>query len=374
MPSRSTDGLFRARRRCGKIVCFLSHFPRSKDDLLKTRTFVAVALAAVCSTAACRKNPAEQTAAAQTPAEQKAEAPAPAKPMPAQLPDVLARVNGQAVTKTDFDRLIKNMEAGRGAIPAEKRDEVMRGALDQLITYNVLKQEAATRKFVVSDADVDAQVASMQKQFPTQAEFDKALTARNTTVEQLKSDARVDMAINKMMEAEVANATAATDVDAKDFYDKNPDKFQQPESVRASHILLMTQDKDEAAKKAARAKMDELLKRARAGEDFAALAKANSQDGSAAQGGDLGFFPRGRMVPEFDQVAFALKPGEISDVVTTQFGYHIIKVIDHKAGRLVPFQEAEAKIKDYLGREKKQGHADKFIDSLKKKSKIEVLI
>src|SRR5262245_19001239 len=137
----------------------------------------------------------------------------------------------------------------------------MRSALDQLITYIVLKQEAAIRKFAVADADVDAQVASMQKQFPTQAECDKALSARNTTVEQLKSDARIDMTINKMMEAEVANATPATEADAKDFYDKNPDKFKQPEAVRANHILLMTEGKDDAAKKAARAKMDDLLKR-----------------------------------------------------------------------------------------------------------------
>jgi peptidyl-prolyl cis-trans isomerase C len=328
-----------------------------------------------CSAAACKKNPAEQSAAAQTPAAQQPEAPpAPPKPMPAQLPDVLARVNGQAVTKVDFDRLIKNMEAGRGAIPAERRDEVLRGALDQLITYSVLKQEAATRKFAVADADVDAQVASMQKQFPTQAEFDKALGARNTTVEQLKADARIDMAINKMMEAEVADAVPASDVDAKDFYDKNPDKFAQPESVRASHILIMTKDADEAGKKAARSKIDGVLKRARAGEDFAALAKENSQDGSASQGGDLGFFGRGRMVPEFDQVAFALKPGEISEVVTTQFGYHIIKLTEKKAGSTVPFDQVKPQVVEYLSNQKKQQRVDSFIDEAKKRAKIEVLV
>lgn len=341
---------------------------------MKTRHCLVLALAALCSTAACRKNPAEQTASAQTPVEQKAEPPAPAKPMPAQLPDVLARVNGQPVTKTDFDRLIKNMEAGRGAIPADKRDEVMRGALDQLITYSVLKQEAATRKFVVPDTDVDAQIASMQKQFPTQAEFDKALAARSTTVDQLKSDARIDMAINKMMEAEVANATPATDVDAKDFYDKNPDKFQKPETVRASHILLMTQGKDEAAKKAARAKIDDLLKRAKAGEDFAALAKANSEDGSASQGGDLGPFGRGRMVAEFDQAAFALKPGEISEVVTTQFGYHIIKLTEKKEAGTIPLDEVKPQVLEYLTGQKKQQRVDAFIEDAKKRAKIEVLV
>ena len=342
---------------------------------MKTHSLLVLALAALCSTAACRKNPAEQSASAQTPTEKPAEPPAPPKPMPAQLPDVLARVNGQDVTKTDFDRLIKNMEAGRGPIPAERRDEVLRAALDQLITYTVMKQEAASRKVPVTDTDVDAQVAEMRKQFPSEAEFNTALAARSTTVEQLKADARIDMVINTMMEAEVAQAVAATEADAKDFYDKNPDKFKQPESVRASHILIKLEPKDdEATKKAARAKIDGLLKRAKAGEDFAALAKANSADGSAAQGGDLGFFQRGRMVPAFDQAAFALEPGEISDVVTSEFGYHIITLTEKKDSSMVPFEEVKPRVVEYLTNDKKQKRVDSFIDEAKKRAKIEVLV
>jgi len=99
-----------------------------------------------------------------------------------------------------------------------------------------------------------------------------------------------------------------------------------------------------------------------------------SQDGSAAQGGDLNFFPKGQMVPEFSNVAFSLKKDQISDVVTTQFGYHIIKVTDRKPGRVVPFEEAAPQIKQFLESQKKQEHADAFIAGLKKKSKIEVLI
>ena len=295
--------------------------------------------------------------------------------MPAELPDVLATVNGQPVTRTDFERLLKNMEAGRGPIPAERRDEVLRAALDQLITYHVMKQEAAARKLAVADPDVDSQVAAMRKQFPTEAEFSKALAARNTTVDQLKADARVDMVINKMMESELATTVAATEAEAKDFYDKNPDRFKQPEGVRASHILIMANDKaDEATKKTARAKIDGLLKRVKAGEDFAALAKENSQDGSASQGGDLGFFQRGRMVPAFDQAAFALKPGEVSEVVTTEFGYHIIKLTEKKEASTVPFEQVKPQVVEFLSNQKKQQRVDSFIQEAKKRAKIEVLV
>jgi peptidyl-prolyl cis-trans isomerase C len=340
---------------------------------IKLHRLLVPALVLLCGAVACKKNPAEQTAAAQTPAaaeEQKA----PPKPMPAELPEVVARVNGQPVTKVDFDRLVKNIEAGRGPIPAEKRDEVLRAVLDQLITYSVLKQEAASRKLDVSEADVEAQVAEMQKRFPTEAEFNKALVARNTTVAQLKADARVDMAINKMMEAEVTGV-AATDADAQDFYAKNPDKFKQGEQARASHILVKADEKaDEATKKAARAKIDGLLKRVKAGEDFAALAKENSDDGSAAQGGDLGFFPRGQMVPPFDQAAFALKPGEISDVVTSQFGYHIIKLAEKKDASMVPLDEVKPRVMEFLTQQKKQEKVDALIAEAKKRAKIEVLV
>lgn len=345
---------------------------------MKTRITRIPALVALSALLACGRNPAEQTASAQTPAtagQTPAAAPAPPKPLPAELPDVLARVNGEPVTRADFDRLVKNVEASRGPIPADKRDEVLRSVLDQLITYSVLKQEAAARKIAVSDADVDAQVAQMQKQFPSEAEFTKALAARNTTVAQLKADARVDMAINKVMEAELASTTAATDADAQDFYTKNPDKFKQGETVRASHILVEAKEGvDEATKKVARAKIDGILKRAKAGEDFAALAKENSADGSAAQGGDLGFFPRGQMVPAFDQAAFALKPGEISDVVATQFGYHIIKLTEKKEAAMIPLETVKPRVLEFLTNQKKQQRVDSFVDEIKKRAKIEVLV
>ena len=168
------------------------------------RVLSTVLLAALaCGSAACRKAPAAAAAASATPAQAPATgqapatpvAPPPAKPMPAQLPDVLARVNGEDVKKADFDRLLKNMElSANQPIPAERRDEVLRGALDQLVTYTLLSQETKARKIEVTDAEIDGTLKQMQSQFPSEAEFKKALTARGMTAEKLRSDARLDIA------------------------------------------------------------------------------------------------------------------------------------------------------------------------------------
>jgi len=279
------------------------------------------------------------------------------------------------VRKSDFEMMVKDMELGQGPIPAERRDEVLRGTLDRLITYTVLSQEAKTRKVTATDAEIDDRLKQMQSQFPNEEAFKKALGERNMTIERLRSDTRDNLVISKMMDAEVSTTPGASDAEAKDFYEKNPDKFKQGESLRASHILIRVDETaDAATKQKAKARIDAILKKAKGGEDFAKLAKENSADGSAAQGGDLGFFPRGQMVPAFDEAAFALKPGQISDVVTTQFGYHIIKAVEHKDAATVPLAEVSEKVKQFLSNQKKQTKADEFITSLKQKSKIEVLI
>ena len=302
--------------------------------------------------------------------------PAPPKPVPAQLPDVLARVNGQAVNKADFERMVRTIESRAGQpIPPDRRDEILRGALDQLITYTLLSQESKTRGVKVEPAEIEAKMGQLKSQFPNEEAFDKALNQRGMTLESLRKDAQVDLSVTKLMDAEVATLPGPSDADAKDFYDKNQDKFKEDEQVRASHILVKVDEKaDATAKQKARAKIDGVLKQVKAGGDFAKLAQENSDDGSASQGGDLNYFGKGQMVGAFDKVAFELKPGQVSDIVTTQFGYHIIKVVDHKTGRTVPFEEAQPKIKEYLTGQKKQQHADAFIEGLKKKSKIEVLI
>ena len=344
--------------------------------LRKTIPFVLIA-AFFVSAAACHKSdtPAPEPTAAAPGVAATPAAPEPPKPVPSELPDVVARVNGQDVKKADFDMLIKNMEMSQGPVPAERRDEILRGALDRLIEYTVLKQEAKDRNITIADAEVEARLHEMRKNFPKEEDFTKALEARGMSLDRLRADAQVDMIISKMLDAEVASAQPATDEDVRAFYEKNQQKFKQEEAVRASHILILADEKaDEATRKKARAQIEAVLKRARAGEDFAALAQAHSQDGSAAQGGDLDFFTRGRMVPPFEQAAFALKVGDISDVVTTQFGYHIIKATDRRGEETVPLEQVRPQVKEYLTKQRKQERADAFIAGLKQKSRIEVLI
>jgi peptidyl-prolyl cis-trans isomerase D len=147
-------------------------------------------------------------------------------------------------------------------------------------------------------------------------------------------------------------------------YNSNIEQYTTPEQVRASHILFKTEGKDDAAVKA---KAEDVLKQAKSGADFAELAKKFSEDDSnAKQGGDLDYFGKGRMVPEFDQVAFAMEPGQTSDLVKTQFGYHIIKLVDKKAAATRPINDVRAQIADQLAYERAQAQAATLAQNLEK--------
>ena len=343
------------------------------------RAFSLIAALVLCS---CSKTPAAATASASAspgsaPPAQALLAPAPPKPVPAQLPEVIARVNGEAVSKAEFDRAVEALEGRNGGpVPAEQRDQVLRGVLDQIVAYKLLVQEGRARKVVVSDTDVDARMKEIQGQFPSEEAFTQMLVSRKTTVEQLRTEVRQDMAVQKLIENEIASSVVVKPEQVTDFYAKNPDQFKQPERVHASHILIgIPRGADAAAKTEARAKAAEVLKDVKAGKDFAALAKQHSQDpGSAPSGGDLGFFQQGQMVGPFNDAAFSLAPGAVSGLVETEFGFHIIKVAEKQAARAVPLDEVRPKLEEYLQRMNREQRTDAFVNGLKSKGKVEILI
>lgn len=285
-------------------------------------------------------------------------------------------MNGEAVQRADFERALKVLEARAGGqVPAERRDEILRGLLDQLVTYHVLAQEAHKRNLDATDQEVQQRVAEVRQQFPTEQAFAAALKQRGMDPKQFETDTRNDITVNKLMQSEAATATLVGEQDAKEFYEKNPDKFKQPEQVRASHIFKrLPQGADAATKQKVRASLEPVLKQVKSGADFAELAKKYSEDGSAQAGGDLNFFGPGQMVPEFEKIAFAMKTGDTSNIVETQFGYHIIKVTDRRQGRTIPFAEVKEQIANFIKQQRQQDKANALIEQLKAKSRIEILI
>jgi peptidyl-prolyl cis-trans isomerase D len=166
-------------------------------------------------------------------------------------------------------------------------------------------------------------------------------------------------------QAKLEQTMVIPDVELRAAYSASMDNFRMPDRVKAQHILIKTQGKSDAEKKAALAKAEDLLKQLKAGADFSKLAEKNSDDSSnAPKGGDLGWFVRGQMVAEFDKAAFAMKPGELSGIVTTEFGYHIIKVNEKENARVKPFEEVKADLAAELKKQRITEQMQKMADGV----------
>jgi len=313
---------------------------------------------------------------AKTPAAKTQAAPAKTDASPQLSPaDVLARVNGTPITRAEVDRatqILISQNRLPGNLDAAMKKQAEDAALDQLINAEVIYQEGM--KLSIKDLDklVADKAAQGKAKFPSPAEYEAALKANNLTEKDILELIRKDIVIGKVFETEVASKITVSDAEMKKFYDENKDKFKLPESYHASHILIgVKPDATPEEKQKAREKAESIRKKVLAGEDFAALAKAESTCPSSKQGGDLGTFGKGDMVPPFEEATAKLKPGEISGVVETQFGYHIIKLIDKKEGGTVSYDEAKKDIETYLKQLKTQQAIGELLTKLKGSAKIE---
>lgn len=301
---------------------------------------------------------------------------APVKPVPAVLPAVVAKVNGEDVQKWEVEAALKQAETSAGGpVPADKRDAVLRSILDEIVTYHLLSQEARGRKMDVSEADLDAEMLKIRQDFPTEDAYKQALLLQGVTVEQLRDVTRRAVQARKIVDAEVTTKITVQDSEVDAFYKQNIDRFKQGDTVHASHIYLkVPPDAEPAEKNQKRAAAAEILKQLRAGADFAKIARENSNDATAANGGDLGFFAKGDMPPDFEKVAFELKPGTMSGVVELQTGLHIIKVHERRGPRTAPLAEVRDNVKEFLLNGQRQTKLDQLVGQIKAKSKIEILV
>jgi len=289
---------------------------------------------------ACRKSPTPAPATAARPgapaaaaAQPPATKPTP-KPMPAELPAIIAKIDGEPIERWELESAVRGFEGRTGAVPSEKRG------------------------------------------FKTDEAFQQALAAQGFSLAQLQRQLRASMLVAKLVDKEINPKISVQDADVDTFYQQNLERFKQSETVHASHIMIgLPPNADATAKQQARAKAQAVLKQVRGGADFAKLAAEQSNDtGSAGRGGDLGFFPKGQMEPAFDAAAFAVKAGEVSGLVETSFGFHIIKVHEHRPPRTQPLTEVGGQIKEFLTGRQRDGKLIEFVEQAKAKRKVEMLV
>jgi peptidyl-prolyl cis-trans isomerase C len=302
---------------------------------------------------------------------------APAQPTGAESNEVAAKVNGVPITATELNRsFLTQVQVPYASVQEDPRaKQVLRQILDNLIDRELLLQEAKTLKMSVPPQQLDAELQKIVQRFPSQEAFEQALTAQNFTLDSVKKDMEGQMLRQQLVKKEILDKTTVSTNDVQSFYEKNKEKYAEEEQVRARHILIKVPQEASATDDAnLKKKAGDVLKRAKKGEDFAALAKEFSEDGSRTDGGDLGFFGRGQMVGAFEEVAFTLKPGQVSDLVRTQFGYHIIKVDERKPAKSLSYEEAKEQVKEDITREQTLSRYQEYMAALRSKASIEVLM
>lgn len=257
-----------------------------------------------------------------------------------------AKVNGDKVTKEELYQVMYK-QGGEAA-------------LDSLITEKLIKQEAEKQKIQVTEQDLDAELKTIKEQFPDDQKFNDALKQNNLTLDALKDQIRTQVQVSKIFESKMD----LSETKQKEYFDKNKDRYGSPEQIEVSHILV---EKKEDA--------DKLLADLKGGADFAALAKEKSTDpGSKDNGGSLGFVSRGQgLDTAFEEAAFKLGKGEMSGVVQSSFGYHIIKVTDKKAAVSPNFDESKDKVRKDMVADEMNAKAGEWIEGLKTSAKIEKL-
>jgi len=291
-----------------------------------------------------------------------------------------AKVNGVGISNETleftFQEYLRERNVNIAAVRNPDRVKGMRReALDLLIDQELAWQAAQKEKILATEAEVAEMVDAMRKNFKSEKSFLVKLRIEGYTEEGYREHVRRLVSARKYMDRVAAKASGVSDEEIHAFYTENPAKFRLPEQVRARHILVkVAPGAGEEEKRAARSKMAAILEAVRSGEDFATLARAYSEDSTAALGGDLGAFPRGTMVRPFEDAAFALEAGAVSDPVETPFGLHIIKVEERIPGSIVSEEAAREQIRSYLQGVKARDAVQAELARLRSEAKIEILV
>ena len=291
----------------------------------------------------------------------------------------VAKVNDATITRAEFDRelqfLLQQYMVRGMSVEGDQLDKIRKSLLDTLVGKELLLQKTREAGVKVDPAQVKERMAMMKDRFGGEERYRQGLESMNLTEEGLAEKLEQSLAVEKFVDDNIAGKVSVSEDEMKEFYDSHLDAFKVEEQVHARHILVKVDDgADEATKKAAREKIDGINKELHEGKDFAELAKENSDCPSSQKGGDLGFFGRNQMVKPFEDAAFATEPGQMSDVVETPFGYHIIKVEEKKPAHTISFNEVRPRLQKYLRAEKVKSEIDSYVQGLKTGARIETYL
>jgi peptidyl-prolyl cis-trans isomerase C len=328
----------------------------------------------------CQKNETgeagESPPATQTEFEDSAQKAAPSGSSSAKESPMVASVNDKTISAADVDRATEILLAQYGSqIPpesfAQARTVLRKQALENLINQRILLSQAERKGIRPEPKRVEDRFTETSARFSSPAEFQGALDSMGLSQETFKEEIREDLMIEALLDAELKDVKKVSSEDVNSFYREHPESFRSPEQVRASHILMAVDagaTEEERARK--RLELTGVKEEIDKGADFARLAEERSDCPSKARGGDLGYFTRGKMVKPFEDKAFAMKVGEVSGVVETPFGYHLIKVTDHQDPKQASLDDVKGQIENMLNQEAKGKAVGEYIGQLRESAKI----
>jgi len=276
-----------------------------------------------------------------------------------------ATVNGSPIYMSEVDKQMDRITKQHKTAEQEKafqaqKKQIQGQILDLLIEEELYTQQADEMKISVTDKQVEDEVNRTIKRFPSQAEFDKALKDAGMTMDDLREFTKTRL-LTEAVNKKVVGTVKVTEAEAKEYYEKNPTQFKDPEKIKVSHILVATEEEGKA-----------IIAEINGGKDFAEVAKEKSTDpGSKTNGGDLGYVQKGVMAAEFEAAAFALEPGAMTAApVKTSFGWHVIKVFEKTAEKQRTYDESKASIDQMLKAQKESAKIKTWLDGVKKKATI----
>lgn len=290
-----------------------------------------------------------------------------------------AEVNGVTITMMalngEYRQVLKQQGMSSEEMDAGQALEIKKGVLDSLINEELLYQECQKNNISATEENVNASLVKTKESFQDEDAYQSALKDANMQESDIIARIRRALAINTLVDEKVGQKVVVTDEEVVEYYDTHPDSFRITEKVRASHILVkVDKDDDESKKALAEEKINALQRRLKEGEDFANLAKENSDCPSSENGGELGYFERGKMVQEFEDAAFALSPGEAGDIVQTDYGYHLILVTDKIEEGTISYETVKPDLEDYLMRQKISLGVASLIEMLREEARIETYL